>query len=399
MVLKERQLAGKNPKWTEVLGSVAAKVSLYHGRGKNNVSSYKAVFGHKFNHEFACSKEEARRCWTLDERMWVTKKKKFEEYVQEYFDVNPKGIIMASDADEDDDLSYFSSDKIPINKNDEVDDKYFDEHLMDNPEIAPTPMKAKGMKNKKSPLKKSPKDNSNSAPNAVYLTTSQNEHITVDEGKPPSAKANNDSDDSDDHKAVNIWDSSWVRDLTVDECQMINVPSTLSAYSIVEAWERINNLNREVKNKDVLSCCLYCDHCCHGGNLIVMVGNSSYKHRLWFSQDWYGTEFITGFAVMIQHAIHLSIPNYKNADRVMMVFCTYPKRQVTEILPYGDATHFVSVVFHEQHHALLYYNIANCSVTVFDGLNMDIQKWQDHVVHTVKTYGLQSPNASVDCEF
>jgi hypothetical protein len=30
---------------------------------------------------------------------------------------------------------------------------------------------------------------------------------------------------------------------------------------------------------------------------------------------------------------------------------------------------------------------------------MDIQKWQDHVIHTVKTYGLQSPNASIDCEF
>jgi hypothetical protein len=30
---------------------------------------------------------------------------------------------------------------------------------------------------------------------------------------------------------------------------------------------------------------------------------------------------------------------------------------------------------------------------------MDIQKWQDHVICTVKTYRLQSPNASVDCEF
>jgi hypothetical protein len=102
---------------------------------------------------------------------------------------------------------------------------------------------------------------------------------------------------------------------------------------------------------------------------------------------------------MIQHDAHLSTPNYMNADRVMMVFCTYPKRQVTEILPYGNATHFVSIVFHEQHHAVLYYNIANCSVAVFDGLTMDIQKWQDHVIHTVKTCGLQSPNASVNCEF
>jgi hypothetical protein len=75
---------------------------------------------------------------------------------------------------------------------------------MDNTEIAPTPKKAKGTKNKKSPLKKSPEDNLNLAPNAVYLITSQSDLITIDEGKPPSAKANN---DSDDNKAANIWDS------------------------------------------------------------------------------------------------------------------------------------------------------------------------------------------------
>ncbi len=146
------------------------------------------------------------------------------------------------------------------------------------------------MKNKKSPLKKFPKDNLNLVHDAFYLTTSQSDLITVDEGKPPSAKAN---DDSDDNKAVNIWDSSWVWDLTVDERQMIHVPSTFGVYSIAEVWERINNLNREVKNNNVLSCCLYCDHCCHGGNLIVTVGNSLYEHRLRFSQDWHGTEFIT----------------------------------------------------------------------------------------------------------
>jgi hypothetical protein len=48
---------------------------------------------------------------------------------------------------------------------------------------------------------------------------------------------------------------------------------------------------------------------------------------------------------MIQHDAHLSTPNYKNADRVMMVICTYPKRQVMEILPYSNAMHFVSVFF------------------------------------------------------
>jgi hypothetical protein len=199
---------------------------------------------------------------------------------------------------------------------------------MDNTETAPTPKKAKGTKNKKSLLKKSPEDNSHLALDVVYLTASQIDLITVDEGKPPSAKANNGSDDD---KAVNIWDSSWIWDLTVDKSLIINVPFTFDVYSIVEAREWINNLNREVKNNNVLSCRLYCDHCCCGGNLIVTVGNSSlYKHRLRFSQDWYGTEFIARFAVMIQHDAHLSTPNYKNADRVMMVFCMCPKRQVTE---------------------------------------------------------------------
>ncbi len=368
MVLTERRLAGENPNWIEVLGSVATTINSQHGCRKNDVSLYKAVFGHEFNHKFACSKEEAHKCWTLNERMQVTNNKEFENK-------DRKGIIVASDEDEDNDLSYFSDDEIPIDKIDEVDDKYFDDHLMDNTETAPTPKKAKGTKNKKSPLKKSPKDNLHLALDAVYLTTSPSDLITVDEGKPPSAKSR---DDSDDNKAVNILDSSWVRDLTVDEHQTINVPFTFGVYSIAEAWERINNLNREVKNNNVLSCCLYCDDCCHGGNLIVTVGNSSYEHCLRFFQDWYGTEFITGFAVMIQHDAHLSTPNYKNADRVMMVFCTYPKRQVMEIVPYGNAIHFVSVVFHEQHYAVFYYNIANCSVTVFDGLNMNIQKCYSH---------------------
>jgi hypothetical protein len=76
-----------------------------------------------------------------------------------------------------------------------------------------------------------------------------------------------------------------VQDLTVDECQMINIPSTFGVHSIAEVWERINNLNREVKNNNVLSCHLYCDHFCHGGNLIVTVGNSLYKHHLRYPQD------------------------------------------------------------------------------------------------------------------
>jgi hypothetical protein len=72
-----------------------------------------------------------------------------------------------------------------------------------------------------------------------------------------------------------------------------------------------------------------------------------------------------------------------------MVFTPYPNKPVNEILPYVSMMHFVSVVWNHQHYAVLYYDINKCSVTVFDGLNQDIRKWQDHIIHTVKTYGLK----------
>jgi hypothetical protein len=71
-----------------------------------------------------------------------------------------------------------------------------------------------------------------------------------------------------------------------------------------------------------------------------------------------------------------------------MVTTAYPNEQVKEIRPYGSATHFVSVVYNRQHFAVLYYDINGRTVTVFDNLNQKISKWQDHIIHTVKTYGL-----------
>ena len=58
-VLTERRLAGENPNWTEVLGSVAAVLNSQSGRGRNDVSAYEAVFGQVYDHPLTCSKEEA----------------------------------------------------------------------------------------------------------------------------------------------------------------------------------------------------------------------------------------------------------------------------------------------------------------------------------------------------
>ncbi len=49
------------------------------------MSAYEAVFGQEFDHEFACSKEKARKCWTIEEQLQVTNDTAFQEYVKEYF--------------------------------------------------------------------------------------------------------------------------------------------------------------------------------------------------------------------------------------------------------------------------------------------------------------------------
>ena len=108
---------------------------------------------------------------------------------------------------------------------------------------------------------------------------------------------------------------------------------------------------------------------------------------------------IAGFAAMVQHDAHITTPNFKDSDRELMVFTPYPNNPVNEILPYGDTTHVVSVVWNRLHYAVLYYDIDKRSVTVFDGLNQDIRKWQDHIIHTVKAYGLKPPFSSATCEF
>jgi hypothetical protein len=84
-VLAERRLAGDNPNWTEVLGSVAAVFNSQCGRGKYHVSAYEAVFGQVYDHPFSCSKEEAHRCWTVKDRMKVTNDPDFEVYVKENY--------------------------------------------------------------------------------------------------------------------------------------------------------------------------------------------------------------------------------------------------------------------------------------------------------------------------
>jgi len=115
-------LAGDNPNWTEVLGMVSATINSQHGRGKDDVSSFEAVYGQVLNHDMSCSKAEARECWTLPQFLKVTNDEEFAEYTAKNFILED-----SSDAAEQEDSSgYFSDEELQDDEKEEVmDDDFF----------------------------------------------------------------------------------------------------------------------------------------------------------------------------------------------------------------------------------------------------------------------------------
>jgi hypothetical protein len=135
--------------------------------------------------------------------MQVSNDLDFKKYVDEYCDVD------SHDADEDD-SSYFSDDDIPSNKNEEVDDDYFNMHLMDS--TVPDE-KAKTITDRpQDTLKLAPDtpvtvSNIIAQPNDKFvdLTNSQTAVILFDDGAPTTAKANT---NSEHEKVVDIFGMS-----------------------------------------------------------------------------------------------------------------------------------------------------------------------------------------------
>ncbi len=158
---------------------------------------------------------------------------------------------------------------------------------------------------------------------------------------------------------------------TAEQKQSVNIVSC----SLAEAWKLRKELdpNSLGKNYNTVQCHLDCDQCLRGCTYALEIGNKTYMHCLQTTKDWFSTEFIAGFMAMIQHDAHMTIPLFKNEDQIMMISTLYPNKLILEILGYGATMHFVSVVFNTDHFAVLYYDIAKCIVTVFDGLNYTIK--------------------------
>ena len=122
-LLTDRRLAGDKPNWTEVLSLVAATINSQHGREKDDVSSFEAMYGQVLTHDMSCSKAEVRECWTLPQFLKVTNDAEFAEYAA----MNYKLDEDSSDAaEEDESLGYFSDEELQDDEKEVVtDDDFF----------------------------------------------------------------------------------------------------------------------------------------------------------------------------------------------------------------------------------------------------------------------------------
>lgn len=187
-----------------------------------------------------------------------------------------------------------------------------------------------------------------------------------------------------------------------------NTPFTLSdrwgQFTIDQAWKAVVDKNLMATDEyKMLMCRLQCDECRSCGTMAVVIGDEKYDHDCRLSERWYDTQFIAGFCTLLDHDAHMKlkpIPRPTNDHRIMMVYCPYPKAEIKEVLAVrNNATHFVSVVFNQSHFAVLYYNLAGKTVSVFDGLNLKITNWQQHIIHTVQEYGLESVDVVPNCTY
>jgi hypothetical protein len=135
----------------------------------------------------------------------------------------------------------------------------------------------------------------------------------------------------------------------------------------------------------------------------VSVGNELFDDHYRNSEAWYDTSFIAGFCTLLYHDAHSGVPPrppYTNDHRILMVHCPYPSAQIKTVLAIpNDCTHFVSLVLNAGHFAVLYYDLRAKSISVFDGLNWKVDNWQKHMIHTLKSFGLESIDDDPKCVF
>jgi hypothetical protein len=115
----------------------------------------------------------------------------------------------------------------------------------------------------------------------------------------------------------------------------------------------------------------------------LLIGNEKHVDKYRNTEAWFSHGFVNGFNALVQHDAHMTEPPYRNDHRVLLVYKDYKE---------------TFAMTSDRHFAVVYYDIHNRHVTVFDGLRYPISTWEKQIVATIKGYGLQLPNAVCNSE-
>lgn len=186
---------------------------------------------------------------------------------------------------------------------------------------------------------------------------------------------------------------------------MTPLPSKqMRQWTIKEAWANKNIVEAVRKSKArttqeyrFVYSRLHCDQCTPFGSITVAIGDDNYYNAC-LGDKWFDTEFIAGFVSLVAHDAHLDPPPFiQEHVRVKQILCPFPQAEVLphNVLSYDTAiTNFLLVSYNNDHFAVLNFTLHERTVSVFDGLNYKIDLWKNHIIHTLREYGLVQLNSA-----
>lgn len=189
-----------------------------------------------------------------------------------------------------------------------------------------------------------------------------------------------------------------------------HVQNKKNQVTLSEAWKRKATVSVTRKSKartdelyNFVYSTIYCATCFPDyGQFRISVGDDRYN-KACLGNKWFDTEFIASFVTLLGHDAHVDTPPFMGVlNLVKIITCHFPKAVVMEHQVKAldkTVTTLLLVAFSSSHFAVLEFNVHKRTVSVFDGLNQNINNWVDHVIHTLREYGLVHLTVIPKCSY
>ena len=344
----ERQ-SGKIPNWTMLQGNVMGIVNKQCGKGIDSVSSYEAVFGMTYDPPIPCSKNQLRKCVTIEDRMKLVQSPCLDKIARRMYKLD--------ECDDDDSTTDSKDIKQKLDFGLETDS---DSDLLDGADDLSDDIDSEQRKG------------------LTKLRTSVNSK--------KGAKEEKKLETSKDKVVVKVEDKAKMKMKVTKKRQQKEpiVKKVFRRLSIEDAFKGGKSRKHvwEGDSYKFVYPSLYCKECCFVGYHLLMVGDDSYFNDCVNSNRWYETNFIASFAALLAHASHAT-----SSSPIKLIHCQCPgaiiESGMCQTLD-ASITQVVSIFHGSSHFAVMEADLSEKTIRIFDGLSYKLDTWKPHVVHVLK---------------